>query len=521
MNLASVARLLAGFVVFFTAVQIVPMSLALSEAASAYDTRAGFGGSMAIGFVVALLLWLAGRGADRDFHRREGIAVVGFAWTLAGVLGGIPFVWSGALLSGVDATFETISGLTTTGATVMGATRTPAIEDLPHSLLLWRSLLQFVGGLGIILVFIVLLPAMGVTGKSLLASEQTGVSTGLHEPRLLEQGRALFRCFVVLNALCALGYWASGMSLFDALCHAMTTMSTGGYSTRNLSVGAYDRLAIEVVATVAMFVGGCNFAWLVAIARSRGRDTRRVLQMPELRVYAGMVGACVVAATLALWLRGGILPNGAVVRDYGSLGRCLRDAAFNVTSIFTSTGFATADFQNWPSLALLCIMLGMLVGSCTGSTAGGIKMLRVAVCAKLAAYHGRRFIRPKSVERLKLGGEVVADPVVSAILAIVVLWLALVAFGALVFATDPNLDPMSCLSMSATFMGNTGPALNGVMVEGTRATLLSPTGINLGPYGSFGDLPAHLKVWGMLQMLLGRLEIMALLVFISPRFWRR
>ncbi|MEZ5963033.1 MAG: TrkH family potassium uptake protein [Planctomycetota bacterium] len=521
MSLASVARLLAGFAVFFTAVQAVPLLFAFFEAPSDYDTRTGFGGSMAIGFLVAVLLWLAGRSSDREFHRREGIAVVGFAWTLAGVLGGIPFVWSGALHSGVDATFETISGLTTTGATVLGASATPAIESLPPSLLLWRSLLQFSGGLGIILVFIILLPAMGVTGKSLLASEQTGVSTGLSEPRLLEQARALFRCFLVLNALCALGYWATGMSPFEAACHAMTTMSTGGYSTRNLSIGAFDHVGVEVVATVAMFLGGCNFAWMVAIARSRGRDTRRILQIPELRVYAAMVGSSIAAATLALWLRGGPLPNGSELRDYTSLARCFRDAAFNITSIFTSTGFATADFQNWPTLALLCVLLGMLVGSCTGSTAGGIKMLRVAVCARLAAYHGRRFIRPKSVERLKLGGEVVADPVVSAILAIVVLWLAIVAIGAFVFATDPRLDPMSCLSMSATFMGNTGPALNGVLVEAGQAKLTNSIAINLGPYGSFGDLPAYLKLWGMVQMLLGRLEIMALLVFLSPRFWRR
>lgn len=521
MNLASVARLLAGFVAFFTALQLVPLAFAFFDAPSTYDTRAGFGGSMALGFVVALLLWLAGRRADHEFHRREGLAVVGFAWMLAGVLGGIPFVWSGALPSGVDAVFESVSGLTTTGATILGAAATPKIESLPQSLLLWRSLLQFSGGLGIILVFIILLPAMGVTGKSLLASEQTGVSTGLGEPRLREQARALFVCFLVLNLLCGVAYWLAGLSPFDAVCHAMTTMSTGGYSTRDLSVGAYHSVAVEIVATVAMFLGGCNFAWLVAIARSRARDTKRILQMPELRCYVGLLGTCILLGTMTLWLRGGVMPSGDGSHDYNGLGRCLRDAAFNITSIFTSTGYATVDYQNWPTLPLLCMVLGMLVGSCTGSTSGGLKVLRVAVCGKLAAYHVRRFIRPKSVERLKLGGDVIADPVVSAVLSIVVIWLALVAIGAAVFATDPLLDPITCVSMSASFMGNTGPALNGVVVTTHTVTLVNSHAINLGPYGSFGDLPAYLKVWGMIQMLLGRLEIMALLVFISPRFWRR
>jgi trk system potassium uptake protein TrkH len=269
-----------------------------------------------------------------------------------------------------------------------------------------------------------------------------------------------------------------------------------------------------------MLLGGCNFAWLVAIARGL-RDARRIVFLPELRCYVAVVGGSIAVVTLTLWTQQAALPDSGGVRDYTGFGRCLRDAVFNVTSVFTSTGFATADFQNWPTLAILCLILGMLVGSCTGSTAGGMKMLRLAVCARLAAYHTRRFIRPKSVERIKLGGEVVADPVVSAVLAIVILWLALVALGAMIYATDPRLDVTSCVSMSASFMGNTGPAINGVMVSGQSVTLVNQAGLNLGPYGSFGDLPAHLKVIGALQMMLGRLEIMALLVFLSPRFWRR
>jgi len=520
MNLARVARLLAGLVLFFSVVQAAPLAFAFGEPRAPFDTRAGFAGSIAVGLSVAALLYLAGRRAPREFHRREGVAVVAFGWLLAGGLGGIPFVWSGVLPNGVDAAFESFSGLTTTGASVFGASGTPTVESLPDSLLFWRALMNFLGGVGIVLVFIILLPAMGVTGKNLLASEQTGVTTELGEPRLLEQARALFRCYLVLNVACALAYLAVGLAPFDAVCHAFTTIATGGYSTRNLSLGAFDSAGVEIVAIVGMALGGCNFAWLVALVRHRGRDAAKVLRQPELQCYFATLCVGLLIATLALWLGGHRVPNGDGVRDYGGFGRCLRDAAFNVVSVFTSTGFATADYQSWPALALLVLFYGMLVGGCTGSTSGGLKVLRVVISAKLATFHGRRFMRPKSVERLKLGGEVLADPVVSAVLAMVVLWLALVGIGAMVYASDGRLHLQDCLTVSAAMLGNTGPALSPVVVADGTAQLVGTGALNLGPYGSYGDLPASLKLWACLQMVVGRLELMVLLVLLSPRFWR-
>ncbi len=520
MNLTRIARLLAGFVLFFALLQAVPLLFALGEERAPHDTLVGFGGSICVGLVAALLLWLAGQGADLEFRRREGLVVVAFAWTLASVLGAIPFVWSGALPSGIDAVFETVSGLTTTGASVFGAKATPAVETLPKSLLFWRAALQFVGGMGIILLFIIVLPAMGVTGMNLLASEQTGVSTDVDKPRMRDNARALFRCYLVLNLVVGIAFWLAGLSVFDAVCHTFATISTGGYSTRNLSLGAYANTAAEVITIVGMFLGGCNFAWLVALARGNLRDARDVWRAPELRCYTLLMGIAIAITTLTLWFGAGRLPDIEGVRDYSNFGRCLRDAAFNVTSMWTSTGFATADFQNWPTVALFVICFGMLMGSCTGSTAGGMKVLRVLVCAKLATFHGRRFMRPKSVERLKVGGEVMPDALVTAVVAVVLLWLALVAIGAFVFALDRRLDAMSCITASATFMGNAGPALTAVLPVGEGVSLANPGGLNLGPYGSFGDLTAFAKVWASILMLLGRLEIVTLLVLLSPRFWK-
>lgn len=521
MNLLRVTRILAGFVLFFSLAQLVPLAFCLFEDQSRMPTVLAFGGSIGVGGLVALLLRLAGRRSQADLGRREGLVVVGSAWLLASVLGAIPFVWSGVVASPAAAVFECVSGLTTTGASVFSSKASLAIEDLPRSVLFWRAFLQFLGGMGVVLLFILLLPAMGVTGKTLLASEQTGVSTELSEPRMIDQARMLMRCYLWLNLLCTVGFWFAGLPLFDATCHAFATVATGGFSTRNASIGAYANLGVESVGIVFMFLGGCNFALLAALARGGLRGARDILGAPELRCYVGILLSAIAITTLSLWTWGGRSPDVEGLRDYASFWRCLRDAAFNVTSMFTSTGFASADFQNWPGAALVCIIIGMLMGACTGSTSGGMKVLRVAVSARLVSYHAARFVRPRSVARVKLGGEVIADPVVSAVLAIVVLWLATVGLGTMLFSLDGRLDLQSCFTAAATLMGNSGPALTTVVHHGSSVVLANAGDLNLGPYGSFGDLGPATLGWGSLQMLLGRLEVMTLLVLASPRFWTR
>ena len=526
MNLAQVARILSGFVLFFSLSQAIPLAVAIwgdGEGAPGLSPIEGFTAGMTVGLLAALLLWLAGRSQRQGFFRREGLAAVGCAWALASLLGAVPLVWSGAIPRLVDAWFESVSGLTTTGASVLGAQHTARIESLPHSILLWRAMLQWLGGLGIILVFIVLLPAMGVTGKNLLISEQVGVSGDAVTPRMQEQGRALFRFYLVLTLVEAVLLLVAGMTSFDAVCHAMTTMATGGFSTRNSSIGAYHSVAIELIVIVFMFLAGANFSLMIASLRPGGRP-RPLLRNPEFRVYTALVLGLILVIALVLRLSGQTLPDQAlgIERDYGNFGRCLRDAAFQVVSIVSCTGYASADFQCWPKVTLILFVLMMLIGGSTGSTAGGLKVLRLIVSAKLMAYALRRFIRPKSVEKLKVGTEVVPDGVVSAILAMVLLWLTSLTLGTILLALAPGLDLLSALSANATCMACCGPAITEVTVQaGGEMVIANAAHLNLGPYGSFGDLADWGKVVLCLQMILGRLEILAPLALLAPSFWRR
>jgi trk system potassium uptake protein TrkH len=421
--------------------------------------------------------------------------------------------------------FESVSGLTTTGASVCGSgNNIHSIEDLPASILLWRSLLQWMGGLGIILVFLILLPAMGVPGKNLLSSEQVGVSNESMRPRMREQARGLFKLYIFLTAtfamcLMLLGWTMGGLSPFDSICHALTTLATGGFSTKNASMGAFQNLPVEALTTLFMFLAGCNFIMLIATLRDGVHAPRSILKQPEFRLYLRITLGMIAVVTLALWINGSMLTDPSTVdRDYSNIGRCLRDASFQVVSLMTSTGFCTVNYQFWPNIALLALLFCMFVGACTGSTAGGFKMLRLLVSLKLMVYTVRRFIRPKSVERLKIGDEVLPNSTVSAILALLILWIGAVLAGALVLSSDPRIDILSALSASISMMSCTGPAISQVLpFEGGLAV----SQIDLGPYGGYGDLQGWMKIFMAFQMVLGRLEILAPLVLLAPQIWKR
>jgi trk system potassium uptake protein TrkH len=501
--LAPVARVLAGFAAFFSLAQLLPLAYALLERAdpaAGVVPVAGFGASLLAGSCTALLLWLASRGHSGRFYHREGISVVAGAWLLAGLLGAIPYVWSGAIPSPVDALFETLSGLTTTGASVLGTAGNFAIEELPASILLWRSFTQWIGGIGIVLVFVSLLPAMGITGKSLIASEQITVASETFQPRMLDQARMLCLVYALLTGGCTLLLTLCGMSMFDAVNHAFTALSTGGFSTRNASVAAFDDVGVELVLTAFMFFAGCNFGLLVLAAQRR---PRALLTDPEFRLYVLLTAALIATIALVLW------------RDGTPLWTSLRRASFNVVSVYTSTGYATEDFQRWPLTAVMLLLGSMVVGACTGSTAGGIKVIRFLVVSKLIAYTVRHYVRPKSVERLKVGGQTLPAESISAILALVLLWFVGLFLGALVIALDSRLPFLTSLSAAASSLGCCGPSLCDVDSIGQSL------GPDLGPMGGYGDLHSGTKLFLSFLMLLGRLEFLALLALLTPSFWRR
>ncbi|MCR9243873.1 MAG: TrkH family potassium uptake protein [bacterium] len=520
MNLRVVARLLAGFTLFFTLSMLAPLVLSFFEAADE-RTTVPFLGAIGIGLGLAGILFGIGRDSGGNVFRKQGLAMVGLSWFLAGGLAAVPFVWSGSIPSFVDAYFESISGLTTTGATVLG-TDNREIESLAPSILLWRSMLQWMGGIGIVLVFIVLLPSVGVTGSRLLSSEQVGVADESLRPRLSQQARRLFQLYVGLTLAALLGYWVAGLGLFDALCHAMTTLATGGFSTHNVSVGGYRNLAVECVAICFMFLAGCNFLLMLSTMLRKPGSSGSVLHRVEFKVYLRITLLVTLGITLSLWLWGQPLRDDSLgtTHLYSDFWRCLRDGAFQTVSILTSTGYANADFENWPKPALYLLFVCMFVGGCTGSTAGGFKVLRGIVCARLGGYSLRHFVRPRSVEKLRVGSEVIPDRIVSAVLGLLVLWLATVAVGALILDLDPRLDLMSAMTASVSMMGCIGPAF-GEVIQGEPGTFELVGAIDLGPYSGYGELHWWAKLTMSLQMVLGRLEILAPLAILTPRFWRR
>lgn len=520
MNLGQVARILAKFTLFFSLIQVIPLVLAytLEEGPqNGIDARTGFGMSIGIGIATSLLLYISGRQAPDQFFRKESLVVVGAAWLFAGVLGAIPFLSSGTMIHAADAVFESISGLTTTGASVLGSDDTRRISELPPSMLFWRSMLQWIGGLGIIMVFVVLLPAMGVTGKNLLSSEQVGVSNESLRPRMREQARSLFKVYVVLTVLAAATYWGITGEGFDSLCHAFTTMSSGGFSTKDASIGHYESAPMELATILFMFLAGCNFTLLLASMRQGTTDPFGIFKNPEFRLYAAVTVGLTLVCALSLW-GVGQAPEDA---SYGSFGESLRHAAFAVVSILTSTGFGTEDFQTWPALPLLILMFCMFVGGCSGSTAGGFKMVRLLVVHKVMAYNLRHFIRPKSVEKIRVGHAVVSNPIIAAILAMLILWMGSVAVGTLALSLDPRLHIFDCFTMNLSMFGCTGPAITAVHQLGEHWSPINAGGIDVGPAGSYGLLYAWQKLLLSLQMVLGRLELLVPLALLSPGFWRK
>jgi trk system potassium uptake protein TrkH len=516
MNFSRVARVLAGFVAFFTLAQVPSLLLALREVGDARTVPlAGFGASVTIGAATSLLLAWAGARASGDFWRRETILVAGVAWLLASLLGAIPFQWSGLLPAATDAIFETVSGLTTCGGTVLGTAGNPTPEATPPSLLLWRAELQWLGGIGIVLLFVALLPSMGAAGKGLLTAESVGVSVEGYQPRVLTQARGVVTVYVVLTLACCVALVAiGGMGWFDATCHAFTAVATGGYSTRT-SIAVFDHLGAEIVLTVFMFLGGCSFTVMAVSAREGWRGVHVLVRSSEFRIYALFTAVAIAVVVLDL-----------VVGGVG-FGSALRQASFNVVSMLSCCGFATSDFHAWPPLSLLVIFTSTLVGGCTGSAAGGFKQVRLLVCLRLLAFTIRRFVQPKRVERLRLDDEVLQASTMANVLAMVMLWLLSVLVGAMVIALDQRLSFVGALSASASMLGNCGPAMATVHPDALAAGIpawgqgVAVVGPNIGPFGGYGDLHGWTKLVMSFEMVLGRLELLTLLAMLSPGFWRR
>lgn len=443
-------------------------------------------------FIIAAVICFAVGGllfkfckSPKELTVREGFAVVTFGWTVFAIFGALPYLISGAIISPLDAIFETMSGFTTTGSTIL-----TEIEAMPQSLLFWRSLTHWLGGMGIIVLSLAILPMLGVGGMQLFKAEVPGPTADRLKPRIQDTAKMLWGVYVLLTAGETLLLMFGGMSFFDALCHSFATLATGGFSTRNSSIAAYDSSYIDGVVTLFMILAGINFALHFQVLRGKARE---FFQSEELRVYLGIILVSTIVIMFFNWSSG----------SYHQFGQNLRYSIFQVSSIMTTTGFGTADFELWPVVAQYILLLLMFIGGCAGSTGGGMKVARILLLFKHAQVQVFRLIHPRAIRLVKLGNRPVDKEVLQAILGFFALFIGIFVMGSLLVAAS-GMDIVSAGSAVIACLANIGPGLGSV-----------------GPVDNFANVPAFGKTVLIVCMLMGRLELFTVLVLFFPSFWRK
>jgi trk system potassium uptake protein TrkH len=416
---------------------------------------------------------------------REGFAVVTLGWLLISFFGSLPFLFSGQIPSMIDAWFESMSGFTTTGASILVSP-----QDLPHGVAFWRCFMQWIGGLGIVLFGLAILPMLGVGGMHLFKAETPGPSSEKITPRLKDTAKILWIIYLVLTATEALLLWISGMTFYDAWAHSFTTMATGGFSTYNASIGQFSSPVIHLIVTLFMFLAGINFALYFKVAQGGG--LKAIWNDTEWRYYAGIASAAALVFWIALMLKDGAFSAMRLV-----------DSMFQTASILTTTGFATDDFNVWPPVARVGLLLLMIVGGMAGSTGGGMKVVRLKILVSHARQSLRRMIQPHGVLLVRMGGRGVTPELVSNITGFLVLF-AVLWLGGTLFLALLGHDLEVALSGTLACLSNIGPGLGEV-----------------GPAGNFAGIHPLGKLMLSILMLLGRLEIYTVLVMLSLHFWKK
>lgn len=445
----------------------------------------GFAISAFLTGLAGTLLVLSNRTEGKmELHVREAFLLTAGSWVLTSFFTGLPFYWSSLPLSFLDCWFESVSSLTTTGATVL-----VHVEHVPKGILLWRSLLQWLGGTGIIVMAMSILPVLRIGGMQLFRPEISSDHSEKILPRLSQNASAILSIYFIFTLTCTILLHLAGMKWFDAVCHAMCTVSTGGLTTKDLSIGSFHSLSIELILMVFMIIGGTAFTLFVKLWR---RNFKAVWQDKQLRAYLGLIGVASLLGAFWLNLHQGI--------DFLN---SLRHASFAVVSVLTSTGYATEDYVSWGSFPLVLFFLLSLIGGCTGSTSGGIKIFRFQVLLAVALSHMRQLRRSHGVYLPMYQSQKISDNISTSVFTFITLYafcLILLAGGLSIC----GLDFITSLSGAASSLGNLGPGLSAM----------------IGPLGSYADLGIGPKCILMFGMILGRLELLAILVLFMPSFWR-
>jgi len=433
--------------------------------------------------VVALVAFVFGKQVPMRFSPRDGFLLVSAAWALTAFFGAIPFLISGYIPSLADAVFESVSGFTTTGASIL-----KDVEALPRSLLFWRSMTHWLGGMGIVVLTVALLPLLGVGGFQLLKAETPGPDKDRVAPKITATAKILWLIYIGLTVLQVILLMIGGMDWFDATTHAFGTMATGGFSTKNASVGYFRSPWIDGVSTVFMVLAGMNFSLYYRLFKGKFSD---FLANSELRAYLAIF--FIASLLIALSLR----------PLYGNFSTAFRFASFQAASILTTTGFATTDFDLWLPFAKSVLLVLMFVGGCSGSTGGGIKVVRLVVAFKQAANEMRRFLFPRGVFSIRLNGKVGRKDVVYGVAGFIFLYL-LIVLAVTVTVASSGTDLTSSLTSALATVGNIGPGFGVV-----------------GPVANYSGFPDYVKWVFSFAMIAGRLELWTVMILFMPEFWRR
>lgn len=481
MQFLTIGRMLGILLMLFSFTMLPP--LAVSYGYDDGQLRA-FTEAFIITLGLGFLVWLPCKNHRRELRVRDGFLVTVMFWFVLSLSGSVPLYLSDLPnLSFTDAYFESLSGLTTTGATVI-----TGLDDLPKSILWYRQQLQWFGGMGLIVLAVAVLPMLGVGGMQLYRAEAPGpVKDSKLTPRITETAKALWYIYLGLTALCAFAYWAAGMDTFDAIAHSFSTIAIGGYSTHDLSIGYFNSTSIELIAIFFMFISGINFAlhftaWRTNSPSAYWRDS-------EFKFYATLIASVSIVTILTLYFTGAYDPVNSVTKGL-----------FEVVSIATTTGFSTADFANWPFVLPFLLFVIAFVGGCAGSTGGGMKAIRVLLIFKQGMREIKRLIHPNAVIPVKVGKKPVPDRVIEAVWGFFSLYM-FVFVVLLILLLASGLDQITAWSAVGACMNNLGPGLGDVATH-------------------YGDLPTFSKWVLCVAMLMGRLEVFTLLILFTPTFWR-
>ena len=442
-----------------------------------------FGAAAGLIFGAGFISWLPARRQKRDLRIRDGFVITVLFWLVLGSAGSVPLALSEQLnLSMTDALFESISGLTTTGATVI-----VGLDHLPKSVLFYRQQLQWLGGMGIVVLAVAILPMLGIGGMQLYRAETPGpVKDAKLSPRIAETAKALWLIYLSLTAACALAYWISGMTIFDAICHAFSTIAIGGFSSYDASIGHFNSVSIETVAIVFMVISGMNFS--LHFIAWHNNSLKHYLQDPEWKTYLLFLFGLSLLISLAL-VENGTYP----------VNEAFRKGIFEVVSIATTTGFTTADYASWPTFIPFLLLMSAFIGACAGSTGGGIKIIRMLLLYKQGSREIKRLIHPNAVIPIKLGRKPVGSRVIDAVWGFLAAYVLIFA-GLMLVCMALGEDPITAYSAVGACLNNLGPGLG-------DATL------------NYSTLSDGTKYVLSFAMLLGRLELFTLLVVLSPSFW--